>query len=89
VCKLLFEAGLFHHSQAWVSGVLASHYGKPGRGRLFTVWANGGHVFIQFHGTKQVHFFDTSRQAGGGSGPRLRYGSRSTSGFTPRHYPGL
>jgi hypothetical protein len=72
-----------------VSGTFASSWGEPGRGRTMTVWANATHVFIEVHGSaSQVTYVDTSRQAGGGSGPRVRYGKRSTAGFTPRHWAG-
>jgi hypothetical protein len=84
----LFRAGLFHHSTAWASWQFA-HWGRPGRGRFFTVWWNRDHVWIQFHSLGRFKRFDTSAHGSGGSGPRVRFGTRSTSGFNARHYPGL
>jgi hypothetical protein len=65
-------------------------WGLPGKGRYVTVWANAGHTFLELHvpGHK-ARWADTSQQAGGPSGPHLRYGSRSTSGFVARHPRGL
>jgi hypothetical protein len=80
--------------KAWEQGVpdsghFASSWGKPGKGDKLTVWANGGHVFIEFNlKNKRGTYADTSRQAGGDSGPHLRYGHRSTAGFTARHWDG-
>jgi hypothetical protein len=63
------------------SGTFASSWGEPG---------DGGHVFLQVKvkGSK-VHYIDTSRQAGGKSGPHVRHGKRSTAGFTARRWPGV
>ena len=63
-----------------VSGTYMS-WGSPGRGRQATIWANGGHIWIQFHGFPKWRF-DT----GGGSGGTLWAAARSTSGFVPRHW---
>lgn len=90
VSKALFEAGLFGHDVALVSGALAAQYGEAGEGRLFTVWAHSGHVFIEFKGLGRYKRFDTSPQNGETArGPRVRDRMRSTAGFTPRHWPGL
>lgn len=71
------------------SGTFASSYGQAGKGQHVTVWANGGHMFIEFHlEGKKGKWADTSRQAGGEAGAHIRYGRRSTEGFTPRHWPG-
>lgn len=70
------------------SGTFASSYGEPGKGERVTVWANGGHVFLELDGLGRGKYADTSRQAGGPAGPHMRYGSRSTAGFVPRHWPG-
>lgn len=80
-------AGGYHYKKGGpggTSGAMMS-IGKPGKGSKFTVWANGNHVFIEFHG-REHRYADTSRQAGGPSGPHVRKGTRSTSGFTPRHF---
>jgi hypothetical protein len=85
----LYRAGLFKDSVAWVSGKFATSYGVPGRGSQFTVWANGGHVWVQLHTVGSAWRFDTSPYGSGGHGPRLRFTERPTSGFTPRHWPGM
>jgi hypothetical protein len=86
-----FAAGMW--PDAWgktvpVSGEWAS-WGESGKGNRLTVWSNATHVFaeVNLHGEK-VRYVDTSRQAGGAPGPHVRYGSRSTAGFTPSHWPG-
>lgn len=68
------------------SGTFASSWGKPGKGRHMTVWANGGHVWIEFHDRKKRA--DTSPHGSGASGARVRPMNRPTAGFTPRHWPG-
>lgn len=73
------------------SGWFARSWGVPGRGKRMTVWANSGHVFIEFHGLGQYSNADTSaayKRGNRNSGPHVRQGGRSTSGFTPRHWPG-
>lgn len=71
------------------SGSFASDYGEPGEGERITVWANAGHMFIEFKlSGKRGKWADTSRAAGGPAGPHLRYGKRTTAGFTARHWPG-
>jgi hypothetical protein len=72
-----------------VSGTIASNWGQPGRGRWFTVWASAEHVWVQFTGIGPAWRFDTSSWNCGDDGARLRSCPRSTSGFTPRHWPGL
>lgn len=85
----LYLAGAYSRDVAIVSGEFAASFGAAGRGKYFTVWANGGHVWIEFHGKGRDGWrFDTSPQGSGERGPRLRSGSRSNSGFTPRHLPG-
>lgn len=84
----LFRAGLMPGSVAQVSGWFARSYGQPGRGERFTVWANDGHVWTQFHGIGNAWRFDTSPYGSGGRGPRLRSTPRPTDGFTARHWPG-
>jgi hypothetical protein len=64
------------------SGSLAG-WGKPGRGKWVTIYANAGHAFMVVGGAR----FDTVglRQ----SGSRWQPAFRSISGFTARHPPGL
>jgi hypothetical protein len=60
-----------------------ARFGRPGRGRWVTIYANAGHAFMTVAGLR----FDTSGRAAGGS--RWQATSRSVSGFTVRHPPGL
>ena len=64
------------------SGLLA-RWGAAGPGRWITIYANGGHVFMEVAGLR----FDT----GGirGSGTRWQATGRSTAGFVARHPEGL
>ncbi len=64
------------------SGLLA-RWGSAGPGRWITIYANGGHVFMEVAGLR----FDT----GGirGSGTRWQATGRSTAGFVARHPEGL
>jgi hypothetical protein len=59
------------------------HYGRAGRGRWVTIYANAGHAFMTVAGLR----FDTSGRAEGGS--RWQANARTVSGFTARHPPGL
>jgi cell wall-associated NlpC family hydrolase len=61
------------------SGGLMS-WGKRGKGKWITVYAHGGHAFVEVAGLR----FDTS--GSGGKGPRWRKEKRSKSGFKVRHF---
>lgn len=88
-CSLaLFRSGLFEAETAITSGDFV-HWGHSGEGKYFTVWYNGEHVWIQFHGLGNAWRFDTSSYGSGGRGPHLRFSPRPTAGFKPRHWPGL
>ena len=91
VCAALAAAGMGYRigGPVDVSGTMASSWGQPGRGRQLTVWANSGHVWMQFHGIGSAERFDTSPYGSGGRGPRLRSTERPTSGFVARHWPGV
>jgi peptidoglycan hydrolase-like protein with peptidoglycan-binding domain len=58
-------------------------YGRPGRGRHVTVYANSGHAFMVIDGRR----FDTSGLSSDGS--RWHSSSRSTAGYVARHPAGL
>ena len=60
-----------------------ARFGKPGRGRWLTIYANAGHAFMTVAGLR----FDTSGRDSGGS--RWQARSRTVAGFTVRHPPGL
>lgn len=82
--------GFEHNGSTAASSGFAS-WGKPGRGKVLTVWYNANHVFIHFEkplpgGFKRA---DTSPHGDGGRGPQLRNNYRSTDGFTPRHWEGF
>lgn len=59
---------------------------KKGKGKDFTVWYNAQHTYIEFHGNRKYKLADTGRQGGGGPGPRVREGTRSSSGFQAIHF---
>jgi hypothetical protein len=59
------------------------HYGKSGRGRFVTIYANAGHAFMVINGRR----YDTSGRSSSGS--RWGPGMRSTAGYVARHPPGL
>lgn len=90
VSLALFAAGLFGgRTTALVSGEFAAGFGEPGRGREFTIWANGEHVWIEFHHAGQTKRFDTSPYGSGPSGPHTRTTARNDqTRFTARHVPG-
>jgi peptidoglycan hydrolase-like protein with peptidoglycan-binding domain len=84
----LDHEGMFNDDYAWVSGTFAYQYGQPGRGKFFTVYANGEHVWVRLH--KGPYWrFDTSPHGDGGRGPRLRKLPRFTGRFAARHWPGM
>lgn len=74
----LHGAGLVRESR--VSGEYAS-WGKPGKGKWITIYANGGHVFMVVAGAR----FDTS----GANPSRWQAGMRSGAGYAVRHPAGL
>jgi peptidoglycan hydrolase-like protein with peptidoglycan-binding domain len=59
------------------------HYGKPGRGRFITIYANAGHAFMVINGRR----FDTTGRWETGS--RWQSAMRSTAGYVARHPAGL
>ncbi len=58
-------------------------YGRPGRGRWITIYANAGHAFMVVNGRR----FDTSGAAQNGT--RWQPTLRDTSGFVARHPAGF
>jgi cell wall-associated NlpC family hydrolase len=58
-------------------------FGRPGRGRWVTIYANAGHAFMTVAGLR----FDTSGRQQTGS--RWQTGNRGAGGFTVRHPAGL
>ena len=59
------------------------HWGKPGRGRWITVYANGGHAFAVIAGLRWDTVGDRH-----GTGPRWHRNMVSTKGFVARHPAG-
>jgi hypothetical protein len=85
VSLALYKAGFFDGDKpAFVSGKFATDWGQPGKGDEFTVYAHGGHVFIEFANGDR---FDTSQHSGK-SGPAYTTVKRSHAGFTARHARG-
>jgi cell wall-associated NlpC family hydrolase len=80
VSFVLAAAGLLSASET--SGQLMS-FGQPGPGKWVTIYANGGHVFLEVAGIR----FDTGAQSVTGS--RWASDGRSTAGFVARHPAGL
>jgi hypothetical protein len=82
VSYVLHAAGLLKTSEA--SGEMES-WGQQGVGQWITVYANGGHAFMEIAGIR----FDTSAEQDpnppSGTGPRWRPVMDSTSGFMARH----
>ena len=86
------------NSWAPVSGAYLS-WGMPGMGQWITAMIKpgsgaAGHIWLRFTGKVGPAWrFDTSPYgspgATGASGPRLRFTSRPTTGFVPRHWQGL
>jgi cell wall-associated NlpC family hydrolase len=76
----LAAAGLLDGPLA--SGPLMS-WGKPGKGRWVTIYANAGHVYLEVAGIR----FDTSGQRATGS--RWQNELRTNAGFVARHPAGL
>jgi hypothetical protein len=81
VSYALAAAGLIGAPET--SGQL-EHWGVPGPGRYLTVFANGGHTFMNVDGV----WFDTAGRAGPHS-TRWLTARPSLSGYVVRHYPGL
>jgi peptidoglycan hydrolase-like protein with peptidoglycan-binding domain len=67
-----------------VSGSFES-YGGPGAGQWITIWANGGHVYMQVAGL----YFDTGAQSGSNGDDRWSTGRASPAGgYVVRHPTG-
>jgi cell wall-associated NlpC family hydrolase len=80
VSYALHGAGLL--SSPLTSGGFMS-WGRPGKGRWVTIFANPGHVYMVVAGRR----FDTTGRDETGS--RWQSRSRSPAGYTVRHPPGL
>jgi hypothetical protein len=87
VSWVLKKAGLFDPDKAWVSGDFAKRYGRPGEGKMFTVWANDNHVWIELK-VGRYKRFDTGGEDGG-KGAKLHTTGRSSGGFVARHAEGM
>ena len=85
VSYALYYAGILDGDPRVAPGFYT--WGKAGKGRWLTVYANGGHSFLEVAGLR----LDTSRMGdtGGESGPRWRRTLRDTSSFRARSWPGL
>ena len=71
-----------------VSGDFQTSWGKPGRGKWVTVYANQEHVLIAMKDprTRKVRWFATSRSnPGGGAGEIAKPPAAYLARFTARH----
>ncbi len=82
VSYALFYAGLIDGPHT--SGDLMA-YGKPGKGKWITLYANGGHVYMEVAGIR----FDTSDTDATTRFSRWQNNLRTNGGFEARHPPGL
>ena len=80
VSFVLYKAGLLDASRD-STGFMS--YGESRRAKWITVYANGGHAYVEIAGLR----FDTSGR--GEEGPRWRPEPRSSRGFVARHPAGL
>jgi len=80
VSYVLHAAGLLRVARD-SSGLM--RYGKGGRGQWISIYAHGGHAYMEIAGLR----FDTS--GSGEDGPRWRLEPRSARGFVKRHPAGL
>jgi hypothetical protein len=85
VSYALYYAGILDGGPRVAPGFYT--WGKAGKGRWLTVYANGGHSYLEVAGLR----LDTSRMGdtNGESGPRWRRTLRDTSSFRARSWPGL
>jgi hypothetical protein len=98
VSHVLKYMGQYGLGYAEVSGWFANNWGAPGKGKYITVWANEGHVFFEYTANGKSSFIGTAgfvehkypdKQHGGHNHTVGWMDSYPTSGFTPRHIPGL
>jgi hypothetical protein len=80
VSYVLHAAGLLKRSRD-STGLMS--FGKRGKGEWITVYAHGGHAYMEIAGLR----FDTSGR--GEEGPRWRLEPRSARGYVKRHPGGL
>jgi hypothetical protein len=80
VSYVLHAAGLLETAR-YSSGLMS--FGDRGRGEWITVYAHGGHAYMEIAGLR----FDTSGR--GEEGPRWRLEPRRARGFVKRHPEGL
>ena len=92
VAAALEGAGIAPSS--WQSGVpasggMATSWGKPGKGKTLTMYANGQHVFlvVTLPGKKAIHL-GTGDFGKGWKGFGINPTMHTLSGFTARHWPG-
>jgi hypothetical protein len=68
---------------------MAKSWGKPGKGRYLTMYANSGHVFLVFNlPGHSGHHFGTGDWGKGFNGAGFNPTDHPTAGFTARHWPG-
>ena len=91
VAAVLAAAGLgFERGQGVpASGEMATSWGKPGKGKYLTMYANAEHVFLVFSipGKRYKHF-GTGDWGKGWRGAGFNPNPHPTANFTARHWPG-
>ena len=90
VSLILSRAGLFEPAVAWDSRRLADAWGSLGEGRYVTLWANEGHVWLEFklaadHGER----FDAEPSRLHPDRSALASRPAPDGEFLPRHWPGF
>ena len=77
------------HGGGWLRSPLPSgplmRWGRRGKGRWITVYANRGHAYLVVGGLRFDTSVGTSREPRRGRGPRWRKYRRSPRGFVARH----
>jgi RNA polymerase sigma factor (sigma-70 family) len=87
---ILRNSGLFESYEAWTSARFERDWGRRGEGRYVTVWANDGHVWIEFKLESDCgeHFDPTpARIAAECERPPTQ--PAPGADYTPRHWRGL
>lgn len=71
------------------SGTMATSWGKPGRGKYLTLWANNGHVYLEVKIDGKWKHLGTGDWGKGWRGMGINTRLHPHGGYTARHWPGL
>lgn len=86
----VLAAGHFHlkpGDSVPASGSMA-HWGVPGKGKFFTIYANNGHVYMEFKRNGKWEHFGTGDWGKGWRGAGFNSRLHPHGGFAARHFPG-